>query len=173
MCLMLMVFVAGYIYMYIPPCPLPSILHYSIINNTPTPNTLTVVFMMLMPWVRMELAMCRMLMVLRCLLLDINTPPPNTLTVVFMMPMPCVRMELAMCLTLRCLLLDIKTPSPQHTDRGVHDADAMRAYGVGDVPDVDGVDVLGACRWLYIPLPSIYPLPSILHYSTTNAPTPN
>ena len=51
-----------------------------------------------------------------------------------------MRMELAMCLTLRCLLLDINSPSPQHTqhtDRGVHNADAMHAYGVGGVSDVE------------------------------------
>ena len=34
---------------------------------------LTVVFMMPVPWVLMELAMCRMLMVFRCLLLDVRS----------------------------------------------------------------------------------------------------
>ena len=62
-----------------------------------------------------------------------------------------MRMELAGCLTLRCLSLDINTPSPQHTDRGVHDA--VGADGVGDVLDVGGVEVLGACCWILIPLP--------------------
>ena len=59
-----------------------------------------------------------------------------------MMPMLCMRMELAGCLTLRCLLLNINTSSPQHTDRGVHDA--VGADGVGDVLDVDGVEVFVA-----------------------------
>ena len=82
------------------------------------------------------------------------------LTVVFTTPMPCMRMELAVCLTLRCLLLDIyptlytlpsilrysiiNAPTPNThmqlthaTDPGVHDADAINAYGVGDVSDVE------------------------------------
>lgn len=40
------------------------------ISGYPSHNQHTVVFMMPVPWVRMELAMCRMLMVFKCLLLE-------------------------------------------------------------------------------------------------------